>query len=420
MQLKTIGKYTVILSILPALYNAFFQGKVVLITLLCTIPLLIILILSLNKKVSKNFDGILFIRLFIIYYIVVLIRGLFGATSYTDWTVLFSNTIPLILIVHFTLYIGAYQSSILSLIRTFLFYGIPLCIILYLIAGNDPTPYGFSHMIAPISFMLFLTPYIGKKWRIIIFSVAIFSFMSDFENRSNLLNILLAFVILTSFIFRKVPLLFQAYKSIRAIALILPVLFLFLGISGVFNIFLVGDYLEAYNNQETRGTNEDVLGDSRTGIYQDVFSQLQNDDSVIFGLGSSGKVKSYLADYDDSNTLLKEGRRNSESGMLNYIQWGGLVGGLLYFLLFVKASYCGIYKSKNWLSKMLGMWLVYKGAFSFIEDPMFFSIGSIFIFFTISICLNKEFRLLSDSELRAIFSTMFNQRRKIRINYKST
>ena len=419
MQLKTIAKYSVVLSIIPALYNAFFPGKIALISLICIFPLLMGVLFSLNKKIPTNFDGIVYVKFFIIYYIIVLIRGLIGATSYKDWTVLFSNTIPLILILHFTLFIGAYMSTVQTLIRAFLLYGIPLCLILYLISGDDPTPYGFTHTVAPISFMLLLTPYISKKLKIVIFSIAIFSFTSDFANRSNLLNILIAFVILLSFIFRNVPLVFRAYKSIRSIVLILPVLFLFLGATGVFNIFLIGDYLGNYTTQDLRGTNEDVLGDSRTGIYKDVFSQLINEDAILFGLGSSGKVKSYLSDYDDSNTLLKEGRRDTESGMLNYIQWGGLVGGLLYFLLFVKASYYGIYKSSNWLCKMLGLWLVYKGMFSFIEDPVFFSIGSIFIFFTISICLNKEFRLMNDIELKAMFSSMFNKKRKIRINYKT-
>lgn len=417
MRVSKLAKYSVLLSIIPALYYAFFPGKIILVTIICSYPLLIGIILSLNKGIHKKFDGLFYIKLFIIYNIIVLVRGIFDAKSIQDWTVMFGSTIPLMLIIHFTMFIAADKSSIVAVIRTFMLYGLPLGFFLFFIT-EDPGPLGFAHTIAPISFMIFLVPYVNKKLKIVIFSIAIFSFLSDFENRSNLLNLLIASIIMLTFYWKKFYVVIKGYKHVRSIMLFFPVFFLVLGLSGIFNIFLIGDFFDNYYNQENKGTSKDVLVDSRTDIYKDVFSQLKKDDAFLFGLGASGKTKTFLTNYEDFDIVYKEGRRSTESGMLNYIQWGGLVGGLVYFLLFVKASYYGIYKSRNWLCKMLGLWVVYKGAFSFIEDPVFFGIGSIFIFFPISICLNKEFRLMNDLEIRMMFRGMFKKKKRVVVSYK--
>ena len=135
------------------------------------------------------------------------------------------------------------------------------------------------------------------------------------------------------------------------------------------------------------------------------------DDAVLFGLGSSGKTETSLIDVTsaDFSEIYKEGRRSTESGMLNYIQWGGIVGGMVYFLLFVKASYYGIFKSRNWFCIMLGLWVAYKGLFSFIEDRISFSISSLFIFISLGICLNKNIRLMSDEKIKLISIQILNK-----------
>lgn len=414
MRVSKLAKYSVILSLIPALYYTFFPGKIILVTLICAYPILIGILLFLNKKIHKKFDGLFYMNLFIIYNIIVLVRGLFDATSIQDWIVMFGNKIPLFLVVHFAIFIASDISSIIAVIRSFLIYGLLVGFVMFFFP-NDPGPLGFTRTIAPISFMIFLFPYVNKKLRIFIFSVAMFSFLSDLENRSNLLNILIASIILLISFYKKAYVVIKGFKYTRSIMLFFPVFFLGLGLSGTFNIFLVGDYFDNYYNQENKGTSKDVLVDSRTDIYKDVFFQLKNDEAFLFGLGASGKTKTFLTDYGDYDIIYKEGRRDTESGMLNYFQWGGLVGGLVYFLLFVKASYYGIYKSRNWLCKMIGLWVVYKGVFSFIEDPIFFGIGPIFVFFPISVCFNKEFRLLNDFELKVIFTNIFNRKKRLKV-----
>ncbi len=250
-----------------------------------------------------------------------------------------------------------------------------------------------------------MIPYINKKYQIFIIIIALISFLSDFSNRSNLINITIAFLIVASFFWRKRKWILSLIKSARVIFLFLPIFFLILGVVGIFNIFLIGNLVSEYSLDLGNGNKQDLLVDSRTSIYTDVFSQLEKDESLIFGLGAAGKTKTSLTDvsYADFDLIYKEGRRGTESGMLNYIQWGGLIGGLVYFLLFVKGSYLAIYKSKNWFCVMLGLWVAFKGLFSFIEDANYFGVSSIFIFSSIGICFSKKIRYLDDAEVKLMF-----------------
>ncbi|PXY45702.1 hypothetical protein DMB68_00465 [Flavobacterium hydrophilum] len=163
--------------------------------------------------------------------------------------------------------------------------------------------------------------------------------------------------------------------------------------------------MQTYSIETSNGNKQDLLIDSRTSIYSDVFSELKKQEAFVFGLGASGKTKTSLTEvsYADFDKIYKEGRRRTESGMLNYIQWGGMIGGLVYFLLFVKASFLGIYRSRNWFCVMLGIWVAFKGLFSFIEDATYFSVSSIFIFFAIGICMSKKIRQLDDLEIKVFF-----------------
>ena len=154
-----------------------------------------------------------------------------------------------------------------------------------------------------------------------------------------------------------------------------------------------------------KGKTQDVFVDSRTEVYSDVLSQLSFDNAFVFGLGASGKTKTHLTNVQNSDfdKVYKEGRRGTESGMLNYIQYGGFLGALFYLILFMRASYLAVYRSNNWLIIMIGMWVSFKGFYSFIEDTTVFSVSTIFIFISIGLCFNNELRSLQDDEIKALF-----------------
>ena len=405
MNINRLVKYTVILSIIPAIYYSFFPGKIVAITIICLYPILFGLLTILLENKTPKIEAEKLVAFFILYNCIVFMRGIANADYYEDWTSLFSSSIASLFFIPCCIYFGAQVSSIQILIKTFLIYGLFLSSIL-LFQNDDSGPLGFVHTISPIYILIIFVPYFPKYIKILTVIVAIISFFSDISIRSNLLNIIIAFTILSSYYLRKKKFLHTLIKATRVIFIIIPIIFLLLGISGLFNVFQAGDLIERVILEDSKGKSQDLFIDSRTKVYEDVFFQLEKEKAYFFGLSAIGKTVTHLTEitHADFYVIYKHGRGSTESGMLNYIQWGGAIGGFLYFLLFIKASYLGIYQSKNWLSVMLGLWLSFKGFYSFIEDHISFTAASVFIFASIGICLNKRFREMTDHEIKKYFN----------------
>lgn len=409
IKFSRLAKFATIFSVMIALYVSLFPGKIAAITIVLSYPLIIFLIFSLNRKVFVNFDGNIYIAFFLGYNLIVLFRGLLDMKTDQDSKVMLSYTIPLFLFVHFSIYLASYKKTLIAVFSTFLSYGIFFCFFIFFLDIGYTN--GFPKAISPIYILLFLIPYLSKKYTVFILSLTFISFLSDLTNRSNMINIIVALGILATFLWKNRLKVLSLMRLARMLLLILPVLFLTLGLLGIFNIFLIGKVYSDVKISSNVGTSQEVFIDSRTPIYVDVFKQLVKDDAVLFGLGGSGKTETSLIDVTsvDFSEIYKEGRRGTESGMLTYIQWGGLIGGFCYYLLFVKASYYGLYKSRNWFCIMLGLWIAYKGLYSFIEDSLSFSISSIFIFLPIGICMNKRIREMSDSEFELMFRYIINK-----------
>jgi hypothetical protein len=401
-----LAKYSVVLTIIPALYFAFFPGKIVLITILCSYPLIFALVHFTLKNGFRNLDGLEFIKLFLVYNIIVFVRGIVDVQSSQDYKVLLQSGLVTSLFLPLVIQFSAYKNTIIIVFKSFLSYGLMLCSIMYFMPVNSG-PLGFNAYISPITIILLFSPYLTKKYRPIIYLLVLISFFHDFSNRANLLNILVSVLMLFTYLISKKKMTILLLKVISILLLISPIVFFGLGITGIFNVFTIGKLLPEYSLAvKKKNVTQELFVDSRTSIYLDVFKQLKHDKMIFIGLGGSGKTKTALtevidADYDK---IYKEGRRGTESGMLNMIQTGGLIGGLIYYFLFFTASYYGVFKSKNWFCVLLGVWLSYKCFFSFIEDPLSFSISSLFLFFSIGVCLNKNFRQLSDTELKELFN----------------
>ncbi len=401
-----LARYSVILSIIPALYFAFFPGKIVIITMICSYPLILSLVHFSLKNGFRNLDGLIFIKLFLIYNLIVLIRGIVDVQTSQDYKVLLQSGLVTSLFLPLVIQFGAFKNSIIIMLKTFLTFGVLLCSLMYFMPVNSG-PLGFNASISPIVFILFICPYLIKKYRPIIYFLVIISFFNDFSNRANLLNISISILLLFTYLINTKRLTLLVLKLTSVLLLVTPIFFLVLGITGVFNVFKIGKVLPEYNLEvKKKNATQELFVDSRTSIYLDVFRQLKQDDMIFIGLGGIGKTKTSLTDVKDADydKIYKEGRRGTESGMLNMIQLGGLIGGLIYFLLLAISSYYAVFKSKNWLCVLLGVWIAYKCLFSFIEDPLTFNISSLFLFFLIGICLNKNFRQYSNKELKELFN----------------
>ena len=94
--------------------------------------------------------------------------------------------------------------------------------------------------------------------------------------------------------------------------------------------------------------------------------------------------------------------------MLNYFQWGGIITAFVYWLLLTTASYKAIYKSKNGFLKMLGLFMSFKVAYSFIEDTINVQISSFYLMLMIGICFNKCIRNVENNKIKEMVKVVFN------------
>jgi hypothetical protein len=405
MKTSEFAKYSVILSIVPAVWISFFPGKIVLVTILCLYPLVFLLPFCLKRVKRIDMDGVTLVKLFYAFNVVIFLTGMLNAEVAGDWGSLLSGGVALGLFMPFAIYFGASNQFLVAAIRAFINCGLLLVAILFF-TTEDPGPFGFAHQIAPLYLMILMLPYMSRKFIFFTAGLAIFSFISYMAIRSNVVNIIVATLIMLTYTMKDAKWVLPLLRKARLVVLLSPLIFSILGYSGYFNIFTIGEFFSGFDISDSRGTARDALVDSRTPIYNDVIKELAKKKALLFGLGGYGKTETSLTDisHADFNRIYIGGRSATESGMLNYFQWSGILGASIYFLIFVRASYLAMYKSQNWFCVMTGLWVAFKAAFSFIEDPLIFSPGCIFLFLTIGICLNKKLRSMKDDEVKYYLS----------------
>lgn len=95
------------------------------------------------------------------------------------------------------------------------------------------------------------------------------------------------------------------------------------------------------------------------------------------------------------------------------------MGVVLYFLIFFRASYLAVNRSKNIYIKMLGIFIAFRWLFSWIEDVNNFTVNYFMLMIILGICFSHSFRKMTNNEIvvwaRGIFDVRF-----IRFQYAMT
>jgi hypothetical protein len=116
---------------------------------------------------------------------------------------------------------------------------------------------------------------------------------------------------------------------------------------------------------------------------------------------------------------LKTGRYEryvNEVSILNIFTWTGLIGVVLYFMIFFKSVYLAIYKSNNFFMKVVGLYVMFRWMYAWVEDFNRFDIMNIVLWMLIAMCYSEQFRNMSDSEFKSWLNSIF--KRKIYLNPK--
>ena len=143
------------------------------------------------------------------------------------------------------------------------------------------------------------------------------------------------------------------------------------------------------------GATENMLADTRTFLYQETLTSMNKHNSFLFGEGGCGKYESLAF----KNDLIGAYRYGSEVGFLNTLLYSGIIGVLLYAFVFYKASRLAICQSNNVLAKLIGLFVIFRWDYFFVEEFTKFNTNFFFLWLMIGMCLSPTFRNMSDEEI---------------------
>jgi hypothetical protein len=179
-----------------------------------------------------------------------------------------------------------------------------------------------------------------------------------------------------------------------------------LGISNVFNVFKLDEYLGDQNVQIRSNTGEKVeenlTADTRTSLYIEVIESAIKNDYLVWGrTPARGNDSVSFGDYNKEKLHTgKQERFSNEVSILNIFTWLGIIGVVLYFLIFFRSSYLAINQSNNIFIKQIGLNISFRWAFGFVEDFSTFDLSNIFLWIMIGMCFSKTFRQMNDKQMK--------------------
>lgn len=327
-----------------------------------------------------------------------IVRGIFLASDYWDWKFLFFSSfsfsfIPLVFFVGKNLiYVKKIFRFILKYLFPFGFLLIPLTLI-----SNEEL---YSRLMIPVSLFIILIPYLKFKWKILVVLVAVTSILMVIGFRSNLIKIFFSlFLLLLYILYNYLPKILP--RLIHLSLFIIPIALFILAIRGEYNIFAEMSNDEELITTNKHGDEENLMTDTRTFLYAEVLTSLNNSENWIIGESAVGSYETNWF-YDDGGAM-KGKRYGSEVGILNILLRNGIIGVLIYLFLLFTVSFYAINYSSNILSKMLGIFIAFRWTYSFVEEFTQYDLNFYFFWLIIGLVSSNQFRSMSDLEVKKYF-----------------
>ena len=369
------------------------------------LTIIIFLFWSSAKVLSDKTDRVLLltVQYYLLWNIFSITRGAFIAENYWDWKGLITNTMALLLPI--VAYIACNATMIQAMFRFYIKYMLPLFIIFAFLIAKDA--YGFY--LAPISFLLLFLPALTLRWKLIILAIALLVIFADLGARSNVIKFGVPIILIFMYYLRNL-LSTSLLEWVRKILFLTPILLFCLAVTDTFNIYKMDDYIQKeaieYKQNEFGETIEDNLkADTRSFLYIEVLETAQKYNTWWIGRSPARGNESFS--FGSGDETGRGERLGNEVAILNIFTWTGIVGVLLYFMVFYRATYLAINRSNNIFIKTLGLFIAFRWIYAWVEDINNFSLSYTFLWLMIGMCFSRSFRAMSNKEfenwVRGIF-----------------
>lgn len=347
-------------------------------------------------------------KLFLIWVIISAIYGCFMAQSYWDWKSLINNLMIYLMPISF--YYVAIPFNISNITSKWCKFAIiAFWFLLPFMQFEAPGKY-----MIPFSFLIIFWPYFKGKWRYIIFFFFATVFIyGTLGARSSILKYGICLLFSLCFVFHRYIkarlLIFVAY-----ILLFIPFVLLILGITGEFNIFKISDYLkisdiEVQNAYAEKGKTESLNADTRTFIYRETLESSLKHNYILQGHSLARGYDSYSFRKTDLTSIQRGERASCEVSILNIYTYMGIIGVILYFVIFLGAVINVQLHSKNYLLYVVACYVAFRWSFAWIEDFTRFDLNNLFLWIVIAMCYSPYFLRYDNKHLKLWFASFFKE-----------
>jgi hypothetical protein len=374
------------------------------------------LVILLLYKVKYSFvyaearNNLFWLNLFVLYMILSIIRGFILAENYWDFKGLITNAFGLLL------FMGAYLSLNKQLlqqtIHNYVYIALPLCI-LFIPVLLKTTIGAIGYYSYGLCILLLFSANMTRPWRWLFVALALGVIFIDFSARAIILKLVISALLGFSFYFKN----FISNKVLRFIWFLLligPILLFGIAVYTPFNVLNVEGNTDVElviqkKNQKGKEFDESLLADNRTPLYKEVLSTAKKYNTWWFGRSPARGNETKIYTSSEKFTGRKE-RIANEIGVLNIFMWTGVVGVLLYFLMFLKASYMALYKSNNYFAKILGIYLAFRWGVFWVEDITTFMLDTYVLVLLLGLASSTWFRSMNNQEVKLWVRGFFNKK----------
>lgn len=373
------------------------------------LTLIIFLASAYHFHEQRNNRRMTFLLIYILWNAICIIRGAFVAEIYWDWKALIGNTMILMLPV------AAYAATNIILVQSLLAYYVKYVLPLFLFFAFVIRTDAWGFYLMGVSLLLIFTPALTNRQRLLLIVFTIVVFAADLGARSNIIKFGVPVIFLSFFYLRNI-ISNRPIEVLRNIFFILPLIFFILGVTNLFNVFNMNDYLK----KEVTSTGVNIYGersevsltvDTRTFLYEEVLQSAKHNNYWMLGRTPARGNDSMTFGLMGFESTGRYERVTNEIGLANVFTWTGIVGVILYLALFYHASFLAVNRSNNIYVKILGLYIAFRWLFSWIEDYQDFTLNFLLLWIMIGLCLSDSFRKMTDDEVafwaRGIFDARY-------------
>ena len=347
------------------------------------------------------------IKIYLVWLAFSVFRGVFVAENYWEWKQLISGTIILLLPIF--VYVFSNPLILQKTLRFWFKLSLPFFLVFFFWVIS---PDAYHFYLGPVLLLSSFLPILKRKWLIVFLILLLLMIFSDFGARSQVIKTVFAFGL-------SILVLISKYLNLRILKFahsffyILPIILLITGIIGVYNPFKrLSEKQGKYTFTklvEGETVKDDLAADTRTFIYVEVIESALKHNYILWGrTPARGNDSAYFGAHTAEE--LKTGkyeRHTNEVCFPNVFTWLGLIGMLLYALIYLKSSYLALYKSNNIYMKIIGVFIAFRFTYGWVEDFNRFDIMNISLWMIIAMGFSIQFRKMNNQEFRLWINRIF-------------